>query len=100
MRCATLSESEATFDFMVQFQTDPDRMPIEDASVEWTEQDSPYAWWRAFRIPPQSFDDPLRARQVRARGVQPVALPAGASAARRHEPRTAGDLRRDGRIPK
>jgi hypothetical protein len=27
----------ATFDFQVQFQTDPERMPIEDATVEWPE---------------------------------------------------------------
>ena len=46
---------------MIQFQTDPDRMPIEDASLEWTQQDSPYVPVARIRIPPQSFDDPLRA---------------------------------------
>ncbi len=39
---AHLARQDASFDFMVQFQTDARKMPIEDASVEWREQDSPY----------------------------------------------------------
>ena len=54
---AHLSQSEATFSFMVQFQTDAQRMPIEDASVEWRPQDSPYVAVAQIRIPPQSIDD-------------------------------------------
>ena len=57
---ARLAESEATFDFMIQFQTDAARMPIEDASVEWKHQESPYIPVARIRIPPQSFDDPVR----------------------------------------
>ncbi|HEY5616855.1 MAG TPA: hypothetical protein VIK60_02880 [Vicinamibacterales bacterium] len=57
---ARLSESEATFDFMIQFQTDARRMPVEDASVEWRLQDSPYLPVARIRIPPQSFEDPGR----------------------------------------
>jgi hypothetical protein len=57
---ARLTEGEATFDFMVQFQTDPARMPIEDASIEWKVQDSPYLPVARIRIPAQSFDDPVR----------------------------------------
>jgi hypothetical protein len=57
---ARLAESEATFDFMIQFQTDAARMPIEDASVEWTLQESPYIPVARIRIPPQSLDDPVR----------------------------------------
>jgi hypothetical protein len=68
---ARLSESEATFDFMIQFQTDPDRMPIEDASLEWTQQDSPYVPVARIRIPPQSFDDPLRAARCEHEGFNP-----------------------------
>ncbi|MFK8049843.1 MAG: catalase family protein [Halioglobus sp.] len=37
-----LNSGDACFDFMVQFQTDPDLMPIEDASVEWDESLSPF----------------------------------------------------------
>jgi len=32
----------ACFDFLVQFQTDPETMPIEDASVIWDESASPF----------------------------------------------------------
>ena len=58
---ARLGESEATFDFMIQKQTDSHRMPIEDASVEWKQQDSPYVPVARVRIPSQSIDDPNRA---------------------------------------
>ena len=37
-----LNNSHGCFDFMVQPRTDPSDMPIEDASVEWDEQDSPF----------------------------------------------------------
>jgi hypothetical protein len=35
-----LKEREAVFDFQVQLQTDPVRMPVEDVSVEWDETES------------------------------------------------------------
>jgi hypothetical protein len=56
-----LAAGEAVFDFMIQFQTDARRMPIEDASVEWKRQDSPYLPVARIRIPSQSVDDPARA---------------------------------------
>ena len=55
-----LSEGEAVFDFLVQFQTDGRRMPIEDASVEWKAEESPYVPVARIRIPPQRVDDPAR----------------------------------------
>jgi len=55
-----LGEGEATFDFLIQFRTDPRRMPIEDASVEWKPKDSPYLPVARIRIPPQSFEDAAR----------------------------------------
>jgi len=54
---ARLGEGEATFDVLVQFRTDPRRMPIEDASVEWRPEDSPYVPVARIRIPPQTIDD-------------------------------------------
>jgi hypothetical protein len=57
---ARLADADAVFDFMVQFQTDSRRMPIEDASVEWKRQDSPYVPVARIRIPRQSVDDPAR----------------------------------------
>ena len=37
-----LQAGGACFDFLVQFQTDPDTMPIEDAAVIWDESVSPF----------------------------------------------------------
>ena len=68
---ARLSESEATLDFMIQFQTDSTRMPIEDASVEWNQQDSPYVPVARIRIPSQSIDDPGRAAQCEQTAFNP-----------------------------
>ena len=52
----TLADNEVVFDFAVQFQTDPHRMPIEDASVIWPESLSPYITVATLRIPRQEFD--------------------------------------------
>jgi hypothetical protein len=57
---ARLNSGSATFDFLIQFQTDSARMPIEDASVEWREQDSPYHRVAQIRIPKQQIDDAER----------------------------------------
>ena len=43
---------------MVQFQTDPHHMPIEDASVQWPEKLSPSIKLARIKIPAQSFDSP------------------------------------------
>ncbi|GAX43300.1 hypothetical protein NIES4075_43130 [Tolypothrix sp. NIES-4075] len=48
-----LNSKEACFDFLVQFQTDADKMPIEDSTVEWK---SPFLKVATIKIPPQSFD--------------------------------------------
>ena len=55
---AHLARQEAAFDFFVQFQTDRHKMPIEDASVEWRERDSPYRRVARIRIPTQALDGP------------------------------------------
>ena len=55
-----LARGEAAFDFMIQPQTDPRRMPIEDASVEWKAEDSPYVRVARVRIPAQEVNDPAR----------------------------------------
>ena len=48
-----LSRSEATFDLLVQFQTDSRKMPVEDASVEWREHESAFRPVARIRIPVQ-----------------------------------------------
>jgi hypothetical protein len=55
---ATLSSREVEFDFLVQPQTDPRRMPIEDASIEWPETLSPFTPVAKIKIPTQRFESP------------------------------------------
>jgi catalase len=50
-----LQKAEACFDFMVQFQTDPKAMPVEDASVAWDERASPYRKVATITIKDQEF---------------------------------------------
>lgn len=53
-----LASGEARFDFLVQVQTDPVAMPVEDPTVGWDEATSPYRKVATIRIPPQVFDTP------------------------------------------
>jgi hypothetical protein len=55
---AWLKESEATFEFLVQFQVDPIATPIEDPSIVWSEERAPFRKVATLRIPPQTFDTP------------------------------------------
>jgi hypothetical protein len=48
---AHLAVAPACFDFLVQPQTDPDAMPIEDASALWNEADSPFIPVARIEIP-------------------------------------------------
>ena len=51
-----LKERDACFDFGIQLQTDPVKMPIEDPSVDWDERVSPFITVAKIRIPRQAFD--------------------------------------------
>ena len=50
-----LSGQDAYFDFMVQLQTNPQQMPIEDASVRWDEGASAFRKVATIKIPAQNF---------------------------------------------
>lgn len=50
-----LNSQAASFDFLIQFQTDAEKMPIEDPTIEWT---SPFYKVATIQIPPQRFDSP------------------------------------------
>lgn len=52
---AQLAGSDATFDFLVQLQGDPDAMPIEDPTVRWDEGASPFRKVASIQIPKQDF---------------------------------------------
>jgi len=53
-----LKDNDASFDFMVQFQTDPERMKIEDAMVEWKDSDSAFHKVATVLIPSQNLGSP------------------------------------------
>jgi catalase len=50
-----LQERDAVFDFLVQRQTDPVRMPVEDPTVEWDLSESPFVKVATIVIPKQDF---------------------------------------------
>jgi hypothetical protein len=50
-----VSEGDVYFDFMVQVQTDPIRMPIEDSLTIWDEASSPFQRVAIIRIPRQDI---------------------------------------------
>ena len=52
----TLNEKDVEFDLMVQLQTDPHLMPIEDSSVRWPETLSPFIPVATVRIPKQQIE--------------------------------------------
>jgi hypothetical protein len=47
-------------DFMIQLQTDAERMPIEDPRIVWNERASPFIKVATISIPPQDFNTPER----------------------------------------
>lgn len=53
---ADLDEGGARFDFMVQLRTKPKRMPIEDATVRWDEDDAPFRKVAELHVGAQRFD--------------------------------------------
>ncbi len=64
---ARLAREDVEFDFLVQWQTDARRMPLENASVRWPEKLSPPVPIATLRLPQQKFDSPAQlafARQL------------------------------------
>ncbi|MFP6680894.1 MAG: catalase, partial [Gammaproteobacteria bacterium] len=51
-----LASDSGCFEFLVQFQTDPEAMPIEDASVEWDKLFAPFEPIALLTIATQNFD--------------------------------------------
>ncbi|OKH25066.1 catalase family protein [Chroogloeocystis siderophila] len=50
-----LNHQDASFDFLIQLQTDPQKMPIEDPRIEWK---SPFQKVATIKIPRQQFTVP------------------------------------------
>ncbi|MEP6873987.1 MAG: catalase family protein [Burkholderiales bacterium] len=57
-----LRRESVAFDFMVQLQSDPHRMPVEDPRVRWEPAESPWRKVATLRIPMQTFDSPAQLR--------------------------------------
>ncbi len=55
---ATLARQDVEFDILLQVQTDPFLMPIENAAVMWPTRLSPRVPAAVLRIPRQTFDSP------------------------------------------
>jgi hypothetical protein len=55
-----LARSDAYFDFRIQFQTDANKMPIENPSIAWDESLSPYLKVATIRIPSQRCGSPTQ----------------------------------------
>jgi hypothetical protein len=55
---ATLAGQDVEFDLLLQLQTDPFLMPIENAGVIWPTRLSPRVPVAVLRIPRQRFDSP------------------------------------------
>lgn len=53
-----LAREGTGFDFMVQFQLDPEREPIENSLVEWKEENTPFHKVASINIPRQKIDSP------------------------------------------
>lgn len=51
-----MASSSACFEFQVQLQLDPNRMPVEDPTVLWPTDVSPYRTVATIDIPKQTFD--------------------------------------------
>jgi hypothetical protein len=55
-----LATQDAGFDFKIQLQTDAMKMKIEDPTIEWDEQISPFVKVATIRIPQQDFNTEKR----------------------------------------
>jgi hypothetical protein len=68
---ATLAEQDSEFDILLQVQTDPFKMPIEDNSVLWPTRLSPRVPAAVLRIPKQTFDSPEQLAFARVLSYNP-----------------------------
>jgi catalase len=66
-----LHDGDACFDFMIQVQTDPRTMPIEDAMVEWQARDAPWRAVARIQIPQQEIGDADTVQKCEERAFNP-----------------------------
>ncbi len=67
----TLARKSVEFDLLIQLQTDPHLMPIENAAVRWPEKLSPFIPAATIHIPQQKFDYPAQFDFTRQLSINP-----------------------------
>lgn len=67
----TLDQKDVEFDLLVQVQTDPHLMPIENAAVRWPEKLSPFVPAATIHIPKQKFNSPAQMAFARNLTINP-----------------------------
>jgi hypothetical protein len=67
----TLAERDVEFDILLQVQTDPFLMPIENNAVLWPTKRSPRVPAAVLRIPKQTFDSPEQLAFARVLSYNP-----------------------------
>ena len=67
----TLDKQDVSFDIALQLQTDPHRMPIENAAVRWPEKLSPFIPVATIHIPRQTFNHPAQFDFTRRLSINP-----------------------------
>jgi hypothetical protein len=68
---ATLAKQDVEFDILLQLQTDPFRMPIENNAVLWPTKLAPRVPAAQLRIPRQTFDSPAQLAFARVLSYNP-----------------------------
>lgn len=87
---AHLQQAPACFRFGVQTQANPESMPIEDASVIWDEDESPFVTVATITIPAQAVEDPDKLARCERSTFNPwQSLPAHAPLGRMNAVRRA-----------
>jgi hypothetical protein len=66
-----LAQQDVEFDLLIQVQTDPHLMPIENASVRWPEKLSPFIPAATVRIPRQRIDTPTHTAFAKVLSLNP-----------------------------
>ena len=91
---ATLAERDVEFDVLLQLQTDPFQMPIENNAVLWPTKLSPRVPAAVLRIPKQTFDSPEQLAFARKLTYNPWHTHRRAPPARQPEPGAEADVLR------
>ena len=94
-----LTDGDAYFEFILQFQRDAETTSIGDATALWHERSTPLVKVVRLEIPAQSCYRGCAAKFLREPFLQPLARVTRAPAARRDQPRATSDLRGHLQLP-